>query len=77
MGGNRALYRSAHDTTKLRGLLTAEYQLNAVTATVIYHGTGPGVYANGFIDCTTNCPASTFHNPTSGTIISAASSTST
>lgn len=53
-------------TPKLRGLLTAEYQLNEITGTVIYHYTGPGVYANGFIDCTTNCPVSTFYNPTFG-----------
>jgi len=33
---------------------------------VIYHYTGPGVYANGFVDCTTNCPVSTAAHPTFG-----------
>jgi outer membrane receptor protein involved in Fe transport len=51
-------------TPKLRGLLTAEYQLNGLMATVIYHYTGPGVYANGFIDCSTACPVSTSAHPT-------------
>jgi outer membrane receptor protein involved in Fe transport len=51
---------------KLRGLLTAEYQLKQLTATVLYHYTGPGVYANGFIDCTANCPVSTTLHPTFG-----------
>ncbi|MDB6044898.1 MAG: hypothetical protein JWM63_3449 [Gammaproteobacteria bacterium] len=53
-------------TPKLRGLLSAMYQLNQLTATVIYHYTGPGVYANGFVDCTTNCPVSTAAHPTFG-----------
>ena len=53
-------------TPKLRGLLTAEYQINGLTATVIYHYTGPGVYGNGFIDCTSNCPVSTTLHPTFG-----------
>jgi outer membrane receptor protein involved in Fe transport len=53
-------------TPKLRGLFTAGYQLNGLTATVIYHYTGPGVYGNGFINCTTNCPESTVDAPTFG-----------
>jgi hypothetical protein len=49
---------------KLRGLLTAEYQLKQFTGTILYHYTGPGVYANGFIDCTSDCPVSTTLHPT-------------
>jgi outer membrane receptor protein involved in Fe transport len=32
--------------------------------TTIVRYTGPGVYANGFIECASNCPASTLNAPT-------------
>jgi len=49
---------------KLRGFFSASYQGDAFTVTTIVRYTGPGVYANGFIECTTDCPVSTIEHPT-------------
>jgi iron complex outermembrane recepter protein len=49
---------------KLRGFLSVGYQGEAITVTTIVRYTGPGVYANGFIECTTDCPESTTAAPT-------------
>jgi iron complex outermembrane recepter protein len=49
---------------KLRGFFSLSYQGDAVTVTSIVRYTGPGVYANGFIECTTDCPVSTTEAPT-------------
>jgi outer membrane receptor protein involved in Fe transport len=42
----------------LRGFLSIGYQGDALSVTTIVRYTGPGVYANGFIECTTDCPES-------------------
>ncbi|GFE89857.1 TonB-dependent receptor plug domain-containing protein [Steroidobacter agaridevorans] len=42
---------------KLRGFLSVGYKGDAFTLTTIVRYTGPGVYANGFIECATDCPA--------------------
>nr|WP_298720393.1 TonB-dependent receptor [uncultured Steroidobacter sp.] len=49
---------------KLRGFLSLSYQGEAITVTTIVRYTGPGVYANGFIECSTDCPESTTAAPT-------------
>jgi outer membrane receptor protein involved in Fe transport len=49
---------------KLRGFLSVSYQGDPITVTTIVHYTGPGVYANGFIECTTDCPQSQSFAPT-------------
>jgi outer membrane receptor protein involved in Fe transport len=49
---------------KLRGFLSVAYQGDPLTVTMMVHYTGPGVYANGFIECTTDCPESTTAAPT-------------
>ncbi|WP_129643199.1 TonB-dependent receptor domain-containing protein [Peristeroidobacter agariperforans] len=49
---------------KLRGFLSVSYQGDPITVTLMAHYTGPGVYANGFIECTTDCPESTPEAPT-------------
>ncbi|WP_116812372.1 TonB-dependent receptor domain-containing protein [Steroidobacter cummioxidans] len=48
----------------LRGFLSIGYKGDALTLTTIVRYTGPGVYANGFIECTSNCPVSTAERPT-------------
>ena len=49
---------------ELRGFLSVGYKGDALTVTTIVRYTGPGVYANGFIECASNCPLSTRENPT-------------
>ncbi|HEY6640894.1 TonB-dependent receptor plug domain-containing protein [Povalibacter sp.] len=55
---------SGLDAPKLRGFLSVGYRGDAITLTAMVHYTGPGVYANGFIECTTDCPVSTQAAPT-------------
>jgi iron complex outermembrane receptor protein len=52
------------DAPKLRGFLSVSYQGDPITVTTIVRYTAPGVYANGFIECTTDCPVSTRAAPT-------------
>ncbi len=49
---------------KLRAFLSISYQGDPITLTMMAHYTGPGVYANGFIECSTDCPVSTTAAPT-------------
>jgi len=49
---------------KLRGFASISYKGDPLTLTAIFHYTGPGVYANGFIECSTDCPESTTAAPT-------------
>lgn len=53
-------------TPTTQGLLSVAYQGEPVTITAIFHYTGPGVYGNGFINCSDNCPVSTSAAPTFG-----------
>ncbi|HEY6640895.1 TonB-dependent receptor plug domain-containing protein [Povalibacter sp.] len=52
------------NSPELRGFLSVGYKGEAVSVTTIVRYTGPGVYANGFIECTTDCPESTREAPT-------------
>jgi outer membrane receptor protein involved in Fe transport len=52
------------DSPKLRGFLSVGYKHDAIGVTTIVRYTGPGVYANGFIECTTDCPVATTAAPT-------------
>src|SRR5690606_31789596 len=49
---------------ELRGFLSIGYRGDALTLTTIVRYTGPGVYANGFIECASDCPESTAAHPT-------------
>ncbi len=49
---------------KLRGFLSIGYKGDTASVTTIVRYTGPGVYANGFIECASNCPVSTTFAPT-------------
>lgn len=49
---------------KLRGFLSVGYKGDPITLTAMVRYTGPGVYANGFIECTTDCPESKSWAPT-------------
>ncbi|HEY6640893.1 TonB-dependent receptor plug domain-containing protein [Povalibacter sp.] len=49
---------------KLRGFFSVMYKGDAITLTAMARYTGPGVYANGFIECTADCPVSTTAAPT-------------
>jgi outer membrane receptor protein involved in Fe transport len=51
-------------TPELRGFLSVGYKGDAASVTTIVRYTGPGVYANGFVECASNCPASTLNAPT-------------
>nr|WP_298720420.1 TonB-dependent receptor [uncultured Steroidobacter sp.] len=48
----------------LRGFLSVGYKGDVFSLTTIVRYTGPGVYANGFIECASNCPVSTIEHPT-------------
>jgi len=49
---------------ELRGFLSVGYKGDVFSLTTIVRYTGPGVYANGFIECTSDCPVSTAAHPT-------------
>lgn len=49
---------------ELRGFLSIGYKGDAASVTTIVRYTGPGVYANGFVECASNCPAPTTFAPT-------------
>jgi iron complex outermembrane receptor protein len=49
---------------ELRGFLSVGYKGDVASVTTIVRYTGPGVYANGFIECASNCPTSTTFAPT-------------
>jgi outer membrane receptor protein involved in Fe transport len=49
---------------KLRGFLSVSYQGDPITVTMMAHYTAAGVYANGFIECSDDCPTSTTAVPT-------------
>lgn len=49
---------------ELRGFVSVGYKGDPITVTAIAHYTGPGVYANGFIECSSDCPVSTTAAPT-------------
>ncbi|WP_129643195.1 TonB-dependent receptor domain-containing protein [Peristeroidobacter agariperforans] len=49
---------------ELRGFLSIGYKGDTASVTTIVRYTGPGVYANGFIECASDCPVSTTFAPT-------------
>ena len=49
---------------KLRGFLSIGYKGEAIAVTTIVHHTGPIKYGNDFIECSSNCPASSTFAPT-------------
>jgi iron complex outermembrane receptor protein len=49
---------------ELRYFVSAAYDLQAFSATLMARGVGSGVYNNSLIECTANCPAATADRPT-------------
>jgi outer membrane receptor protein involved in Fe transport len=62
-GGNIPPFQGL-TSPELRGFLSVGYKGDALTVTTIVRYTGPGVYANGFIECSGDCPVSTPSAPT-------------
>ncbi|MDY6946941.1 MAG: TonB-dependent receptor [Pseudomonadota bacterium] len=62
-GGNIPPFQGL-TSPELRGFLSIGYKGDVASVTTIVRYTGPGVYANGFVECASNCPASTRFAPT-------------